>query len=218
MNATRGTRGLASLGRRARAGCIDAACLLGSMAGGMGAMLVWDTVRDGGHVTGLEHTLERWSALTQSPRWRRAGSALAVGSAVGLRNWRSPGMRVMGIHREDVRAGGPVTVRAALICHVAGQARGRLVKRVLLVPRYERYQEEVRALGDDVEAIRRQHPDDAGAQQRAIQAVYREAGVNPLSCCWPAFVPAVIDVLVTLSTPRHQSSADWIAGIVVVND
>jgi hypothetical protein len=31
-------------------------------------------------------------------------------------------------------------------------------------------------------------------------------------------VPAVIDGLVTLSTPRHQSSAEWLAGIVVVND
>ena len=145
------------------------------------------------------------------------GRRVSAGCTIGLRNWRSPGMRRVGIHEEDIRAGGPVTVRAALIRHLAGQARGRLVKR-LMAPTFERHQEQMRALDDDVEAARRQHPDDREAQQQAIHAVSRDAGVNPLSCCWPAFVPAVIDVLVTLATPRHQSPAPWIAGIVVADD
>jgi hypothetical protein len=48
--------------------------------------------------------------------------------------------------------------------------------------------------------------------------VYRATGVNLTSCCWMPFIPAVINAVIILGTPRHQSSADWIAGIVVVRD
>jgi hypothetical protein len=210
-------REFASVGRRLGAACIDVTCVLVAMAGVMGGRLLWDKRRPGDVFKDLEDLLERWNRFTETPRWRRAGPVLSVVGTVGLRNWRSPGLRVMGIHREDVRTGGPVTMRSVLTRELAGRARGRLMRR-LTGPRFERHQAQVQALQGDVEAARRKHPDDKVAQQQAIMQVYRDAGVNPASCCWWPLAGITLDVVVVLATPRHQSVADWIAGIVFVRD
>jgi uncharacterized RDD family membrane protein YckC len=207
---------LASLRRRACAGGVDATCLLGGVVVTVGGMLAWDKLRDTSHGAGLESALKRWAGAAELPRWRRARWALGLGTAVAERNWRSPGMRLMGIHRADARTGGPVTVRSALIRHLVGSGISRLVSRRLLTPRLERQQAELQGLQADVDAARRQHPDDPHAQQRAIMEVYQGSGVGLRSCCWIPVVFAVINDLIILFTPRHQSPADWAAGVVVV--
>jgi hypothetical protein len=139
-------------------------------------------------------------------------------TAVSRRNWRSPGMYLMHIRRADVRTGGPVTVRSALIRHLAGWGTTRLVSRRLLVPRLERQHAQAQAIQGKLEAARRQHPEDPQARQQAIMQVYRDAGASPTNCCWMPFIPTVINVLVMLATPRHQSAPDWLAGIITVRD
>jgi hypothetical protein len=209
---------LASLGRRLCCRFIDVAWILGLMAGTLGATVVWDKARERGALEGLNRRLERWNVFMKSPRWRRVGPVVSVAAAVGTRNWRSPGARAMHVRRRDVRTGGPVTVRAALTGHLASQAQMRLVKR-LLAPRRKRHEAQVRAIQDDLDAARREHVDDPRAQHQAMAAVYRAAGVNPLRGCSPtALVPAILEALVRLGTPRHQSLSDWVAGIVVVRD
>jgi hypothetical protein len=209
---------LASLSRRLCSGCLDASWIVGLMAGTLGATIVWDKVRERGALEGLTHRLERWTAFTGSPRWQRAGPVVSVIWAVGMRNSRSPGMRVMHIRRADAHTGGPVTARAALVSHVVGQAQSRLVKR-MAAPRRERHEAQIRAIQDEIDAARRQHPDDSAAQQQAVTAVYRAKGVTPFGACSPAmFAPAVLGVAVTIATPRHQAPSHWIAGIVTVRD
>jgi hypothetical protein len=99
----------------------------------------------------------------------------------------------------------------------AGPALSVLMRR-LTGPRFERHQAQMQAVQGDVDAARHAHPDDKVAQQQAIMQVYRDAGVNPASCCWWPLAGLTLDVVVVLATPRHQSVADWIAGIVVVRD
>ncbi len=210
-------RRFASLGRRLGAGCIDLTCILAVIAGATGAKLLWRKGRRDDLWKDLEDLLERGKAFMERPRWRRVGPVLSVASAVGLRNWRSPGMRLMRIHREDMRTGGPVTIRSVLTRHLVERARGRVMRR-LTGARFERHQAQVQALQEDVDAARRAHPDDPAAQQRAIMQVYRDAGVNPAGCCWWLLAGLGVEALAVLATPRHQSVADWIAGIAVVRN
>jgi hypothetical protein len=215
VSVTERREGLASPGRRVCAALIDGTCLLGGFAAASGAAVVWAKQRDGSTSQALTDAMERWTAFAKTRR--RAGPILSVASAVGLRNWRSPGMRLTGIHREDVRSGGPVTVRGALTRELAGQAHRRVVK-VLIGPRLERHQARVQAIQPKVDAARREHPDDTAAEQRAIRQAYRDAGVNPAGYCGAPLVALSAEWLVMLSSPRHQSVVDWVAGIVMVRD
>ena len=207
---------LASLSRRTCAGCIDAACVLSGTGAATGGLLVWSRVRQGADWRGWDDVEERVTRFMESLGWKRAEPVLALATASSRRNWQSLGMYLMRIRRQDVRTGGPVTVRSALIRHLAGWGVLRLVSRQLLQPRLKRHQAQVEALQGDIDAARRQHHDDPQAQQQAITQVYRAVGVNPTSCCWMPFIPIAINVLVIACAPRHQSAADWVAGIVTV--
>jgi uncharacterized RDD family membrane protein YckC len=203
---------VAPIGRRLLAGGIDASCILSAIAAALAAALFWgwrEKDTDGGGLAPLQH----WNAWSKSPLWRCG----ALVYAVGLRSWRTPGMRVMGIRRVDARTGGPVTVRSALIRHLAEQSRGVIVER-FVAPRFRRAREPVEALQADVRAAERAHPDDQAARLRATMDVYGSAGVTPWAGCLPLTIPLVAEVVFTLLTPRRQSPNDWIAGIVVIKD
>ncbi len=217
VSVTEHDREVASLGRRARAALIDGTCVVGGVAGAVGGAFVWARCREGSTSEALPDAMNRWNAFAQTPRWHRTGPVLAAASAIVMRNSRSPGMRLMGIHREDARSGGPVTVRSALIRQLASQAHGRLVRRVI-APRLERHQAKVQAIQPDVDAARRAHPDDKAAEQRAIRQAYREAGVNPMGYCTAPMIALTAGWLITLAMPHHQSLADWVAGVVMVRD
>jgi hypothetical protein len=52
-------------------------------------------------------------------RWGQlALEAASLPLEIRLRNWRSPGMRALGLRRADARTGGPVSVRRALVRRV----------------------------------------------------------------------------------------------------
>jgi hypothetical protein len=203
---------VASLRRRAVASCIDAAFVLSVFAGAIGGGTLLNGRQNGLSKGRLAGPMDRWNAWSQSPLWQRT----SVARAVALRNWPSLGMHLLHIHREDAHSGGPVTVRSALTRHLVEQARVTVAKE--LMGPWQRNQERMHALDDDVRAARRQHPDDPPAQQRAIMEVYRAAGVSPTRTCWLPLAPLVVEALVTLATPRHQSLPEWAAGIVVVRD
>jgi hypothetical protein len=209
---------LASLGRRACAAGIDAACVMSASGGMIGAGLLWVRVREGQAWKGMDGMEERVTRFQESLGWRRVEPVMALGSAVSRRNWQSLGMYLTHIRRQDVRTGGPVTVRSALIRHLAGWGVSRVFSRQVLQRRFKRERARMEALQNDVEEARRQHPDDEPAQYQAVAQVYRAAGVNLTSCCWMPFIPAVINAVVIFYGPRHQSPADWVAGIVTVRD
>jgi len=209
---------LASLGRRMCSTGIDLACVACATGGMVGGGLLWDRIRRGQMWKGMDGIEERVTRFQESLGWRRVQPVLAFATAVSRRNWRSVGMYLMDIRRADVHTGGPVTVRSALIRHLVGWGVVRLASRRLLLPRIGRIQAQMRALHKDVEAARQQHPDDRQAEQQAIRQIYQNADVNPTSCCWLPLLPVIINGLVMLATPRHQSPADWLAGIVTVKD
>jgi hypothetical protein len=208
---------LASLGHRLGASGIDAGCVVCGMACLMGPMAIWSRVRDGNVWEGLE---KRATRLADSLNPRRDEPLMTLATAVNRRNWRSPGMYLMHLRRCDARTGGPVTVRSAVIRHLVDQARDRLISR-LLTPRIERYQASMNAIQPELDAARRQHPDDFAAQQQAISQIYSDAGVNPTGGCWLPLLPLAVrgaDGLMVLFMPRRQSPPDWLAGIVTVRD
>ena len=209
---------LASLGRRMCSTGIDLACVACATDGMVGGGLLWDRIRRGQAWNGMDGIEERVTRFQESLGWRRAQPVLALTSAISRRNWQSLGMYVMHIRRRDGRTGGPVTGRSALIRHLVGWGVVRLVSRRLLLPRIGRIQAQMQALHKDVEAAREQHPDDQQGEQQAIRQIYQNADVNPTRCCWMPLLPAIINGLVMLATPRHQSPADWLAGIVTVKD
>jgi hypothetical protein len=202
---------LASLGRRVLAAGIDATCILSAIAAALAATVSWGWRKD--DEAGRLAPLKRWNEWAKSPAWRCA----ALAYAVGLRNWRTPGMRLTRLRRVDARTGGPVTVRRALTRHLAEQARGAVNKR-WLTSWQSRTRAPVDALKDDVKAAHRAHRGDPEAQQQAVMDIYAAAGVNPSARCWQLMVPVAAEALVTLCGPRHRSPYDWIAGIVVVRD
>jgi hypothetical protein len=174
----------------------------------------------------LSRKLDAWgerSDSSQKPVGLSAQTRLLI-SVPGLsleldgRNRRGVGARAMGIRRVDVRTGGPVTFRAALIRHVVsngyGLATGRLL-RPITQRSYSRMQEFRPALRE----LQRVHADNPEALQEATSRFYRDHRVNPLaSCLWPLLSGVVVRMLPFLLSPLRQSLPDRVARIVVVLD
>lgn len=201
--------------RRAAAGAIDAAIVLGGLSVG-GFTGVW-----------LLRRL-RWRPLTSWPEDPETlskkfaqlgthGRVIGVLWAVGGRNWRSPGRRLLHLRRADAKTGGPVTVRSALIAVGLDQLQREAGRRIA-VPRMKRSFERMSALQPRLKEIQRTHANDQEAQQEALMAFYEENEVNPArSCVW--LLPGII--LPTLPGPwsaRRQTWVQWLAGTVVVLD
>jgi hypothetical protein len=99
---------VASLRRRAAAGAIDAIVLgipvLGISIGGAALYSAY-----------LRRSGRELDPARMRDALRLAGPIVSAAAAVPTRNSRSPGSRIMGLHRVDGRTGGPVSVRSALI-------------------------------------------------------------------------------------------------------
>jgi 60Kd inner membrane protein len=144
-------------------------------------------------------------------------SAISMGLEVGLRNWRSPGARLLGIRRVDAATGGPISIRSIVIHHFAA----RLLSAPFLElarPLQRREMERMQELAPLIAELRREHADDQEAMERAMMEFYAENRVNPLrSCLWvPGSVLAVRGAIFLSS--RGQPLPDRLAGIVVVRD
>ena len=226
LRADRGGVEIASLRRRAAASLIDAGVILTPIllaSGGGAALYMWYRGRRSGPENGDAQDL----ALDRVPEaFRRFGEsrlgqfALEAGSLpieIRLRNWRSPGMRALGLRRADARTGGPVTVRSALI-HKAVVLTSRGLNRLQRRGFDERFHERHRLMNADLDEARRIHAGDRDARERAMREVIKRYSVTPWPACGRALLGIVPLYVPALWSARNQTLPDRVAGIVVVRD
>ena len=128
----------------------------------------------------------RIADLLQTRRGRvvlQVGSLVLIG--IPLRNWRSPGARIVGIEMVDAHTGGPLTIRSVVISDVVGKLFAAAVRRVSqpLEARSMAAQKRVQDLAPEMAALQREHAGDRAAEQKALMAFYKANGVNPLRVC-----------------------------------
>lgn len=129
------------------------------------------------------------------------------------RNRPGLGARVMRIRRVDLRSGGPISVRSALIGHFVQAAIGAALA-ALARPLTKRAYERVQALQPQIKELQRSHAEDKAAQQEALMRFFREQNVSPLRSCGPAMLPMLAPIMAVLFSRRHQTVPDRLAGIV----
>lgn len=208
---------LAPLGRRAAAALID----LGVFIGGAGAVIggaagvIFALNRDRGNVVEqLDRLSDRVNAALETRHVNGAIGLASAAAGIGLRNARSPGMKAMHLRRVDVRTGGPVSRRSAIIQQLVGFTWGRLARQVWR-PAFERYQARSMTLAAAQQESRRLHPVDPLADTAGSAA---RPNTGMASCCGRMLVPSAVQLVVTVLSPRRQNLPDWVAGIVVVRD
>ena len=208
---------LAPLGRRAGAALIDLGVFIGgagAVIGGLAGVIFALNRGRGNVVEQLDRLSDRVNAVLEARHVNGAIGLASAAAGIGLRNARSPGMRAMHLRRVDVRSGGPVSRRSAIIQQLVGFAWGRLARQVWR-PAFERYQARATALAAEQQESRRRQPDDPPVDT-AGSAERRNTGMA--SCCGRMLVPGAVQLLTTLLSPRRQNLPDWVAGIVVVRD
>jgi hypothetical protein len=198
---------VAPLGRRLLAACIDATCILSAIAAGLAAAAFWgwrEKDADGGGLA----PLKRWNEWAKSPLWRCA----AFAQTPVLRNWRTPGMRLMCIRRVDARTGGPVTARSALRRLAFERAWNAGVKRVTR-PLFDRHVAHAKETWAKFEQHRLDHKDDPRPGGGFVFED-REA----VGCCGAMLATVAIQELPISLSSRRQNLTEWVAGTVVVRD
>jgi len=208
---------IASLRRRALASAIDTAVFMvpvGLAAGG-GTWLYmrWCSGEDDS-VSDLAERLP-FRRLAE-PRWRLVVWALSAPIEVGLRNWRSPGARAMGLRRVDSRTGGPVSVRSAVTRNAVNTASGEL-SRWVRRPSMTRFAERRDALEAELKEIRRIYPDDE-SRGRAMKEVSERRRLRVWKTCGWGLLGLAPRYLPALWSPHNQTPLDRVAGTVVIVD
>ena len=130
------------------------------------------------------------------------------------------GARVIGIRRVDVRTGGPITARAALIGHLVMSCQQFAVKQILAPiskrSRSKRMNPEFQA---ELRELKRLHADDPKALEEAMARLYRDHNFNPCtSCLWPVLIITAARAFPMFLSPLRQGLPDRVAGIVTVVD
>jgi hypothetical protein len=154
-----------------------------------------------------------------SARTRLLVSGASLALELDGRNRRGIGARVMGIRRVDVRTGGPITLRVALIRHVVSHGCG-VATGWILGPITKRSISRMEEIQPALPESQRVHADDPEALQEATSKLYRDLNVNPsASCLWPPMLAVVfVRMLPVFLSPLRQSLPDRVAGIVAVLD
>jgi uncharacterized RDD family membrane protein YckC len=183
----------ARLRERFLAGLIDSGSAVGLLGGGAVAVLEAWRPQALERFRGLTRAAERWAEWLNSPRGQGANAVASVLSTAGMRNTRTPGMRVMHIRRVDARTGGPVTLRSAVRRAAFQQAWSAGARRVTR-PRFDRWKARAEATGS--------------AQGR---------GLDP-GCCGAVLALWTLQELPVALTSRRQNLFDWVAGTMVARD
>lgn len=158
---------------------------------------------------------------TRSPKaFRLALALLGLRSSVRHRNRRSPGYRLLGLRRVDLRTGGPVGIRSAIVRIAVTRARAALVSR-LSAPVRRRGEVQRRELAPELEKLIRRHRDDpTETRQRAIADFYRERNVTPFAplarLVLPGLAATCASEMIALWSPLRQGLTDRLAGTVVI--
>ena len=200
---------IASLRRRWLASLIDGGAVVAPVVLATGGG-VWLYMR-------YDRQFAAFRRFGESRQWAFALQAASLPIEIRLRNWRSPGMRAMGIHRADARNGGPVTVRSVVVREAVVTTWREVVRRALR-PSEERFRERRRLIEEDLEEIRRRHADDRDARDRAMQEVLKRYGVRPWATLSRGLLGFLPPYLPALWSERNQSLPDRLAGIIVVRD
>ena len=139
------------------------------------------------------------------------------------RHGQTVGSHLVGIRVVDAASGNPLSLgRASLRWGVA--ALPSLVAGI--APQWPGTKERIEALADlkpRVDELRVKHHDDRAALNQALQAFYRERGINPLTGC-AGTVPGIVADLLghwivyrgVFRPPLHQGLHDRIAKAIVV--
>lgn len=205
-------RGLevALLPRRFAAALIDTVVLVPPvLAVGGGAVFLYMRVK------GRDGDLDQPRPFEMSTRWQVVMWVGSGAAEVLSRNWRTPGYRAMGLRRVDVRTGGPVSARNALLYHVTTATSGWISRR-LMRPWQAGFAQRREVMLAEMKEIQRAHPDDPSAQGEAMQEIFRRHRVRPFGSCAPPLVSALVMQLPAVFSARHQTIAQRLAGIVVV--
>jgi hypothetical protein len=100
---------------------------------------------------------------------RRVIASVSTATEIGWRNWRTPGDRLLGIHRVDAVTGGPISVRSAVVRRLVTDLCPRLIGDISHSSTH-RNAEALKSLAPILDDIRKQHTDDQEAMHRAITA------------------------------------------------
>lgn len=221
---------LAPVWRRAAAALINVlAVIAGVVAAGVAVF--------GGVKLGLTRRLapalrplsRRWSAWaegldhTQGPapvsaQTRLLISVPSVALDLDARNRRWVGARVMRIRRVDVRTGGPITLRAALIEHVVSSGYTAATSRILSAI-MKRSTSRIEEIQPALRELQRVHAGNPEAINEATIALYREHNVHPFaSCLWTMLSGLFVRAIPVILSPLRQSIPERAARIVTVLD
>jgi 60Kd inner membrane protein/RDD family len=204
---------VASRRHRVAAGLIDAAVFgppIVAVSIGAGWLYVW-------YRRGNGRDLGQGGPVPLSTRWNLVIWGASAAVRVSIRNWRSPGDRALGLRRVDVRTGGPLSVRNALVEQSVVIASGQLRRR-LMKPWLTRSQRRLEALLPEMKQIQREFADDREAREQALKAFYKRNHVNPAASCAPSLLGAILMYAPGLWSPLNQTLPERLGGIVVVQD
>ncbi len=202
----------ASLRRRMLAGAIDVA--LPAVLGGAAAALVeWRSSDEGDS----EQRMRRNAEWLARPRTTRAVAVATPVGSVLLSRTRSPGERAVGIRRVDSRAGGPEPLRNAVIRAGLSTAAGQAIRWVN-GPHRERGQARYAELERRRQELRERFADDPEARERTMAELGRAYGRDCLTAMVQPVALLALPPLTALLSPRHQTLAERLAGVVVVRD
>ena len=144
----------------------------------------------------------------------RGGAATA---GIATRNWRSPGYKLLGLRRVDLRTGGPVSVRSAIVQSAVALALYQ-VNRELLRPWRLGSQRRLAAVQAEVDEFRRAHPDDldGDALKEAMEEIRKRHKLSAgRSCATPLLAGTAIQATM-LASPLNQSPTERFARVVVI--
>ena len=117
-------------------------------------------------------------------RLRYASELLSFALAVQAERGHTPGFRRLGLRVVDPRTGAELDLATALARVAVIRAPWYLVKRVVarskLRERADQSARRLEELEPQLKELRAKYKDDAGAQQAAIMALYKQHAVNPL--------------------------------------
>jgi hypothetical protein len=171
--------------------------------------------------TGRSEELSRWiDCSTERELWSHPGftGALASLQLTG-RNWRSPGMRAVGIRRVDARTRGPVSVRSAYI-GLGLQTANQRISRVQLQPTLARAQARQLAANDEIERMRASRPDDDAEELwRDAASIRKRLGARNRTWMLPRMlIRTAVEQLPALSSSSRQTLTQRLAGTADVLD
>jgi hypothetical protein len=161
------------------------------------------------------------STCLRQPRVKLALDVLALATPLLRKERRSPGFRLLGLRRVDLRTGGDPT-RAQQVLRAATRATWRALCRAALPIAEPRVSPEHDARRVQLQAARQRYREDPDALQEELARIHKESSVKPLqTSCLPVLVRTALVAAIDLPLPWSnfkQALPDRLAGTAIVRD